>query len=206
MIVLTFMPYLATFQCDTNTHDIFVLYENWFRNPNRIAEAMTEPVDDDYRKTLWHESCSAPSSFRGVYDFGNSFYSYKHGMAHIIVLNSYTNSSVGSAQYQWLEAELNERFDRQKTPWLLVTFHAPLYTTFLGHVNETEATSMKAAMEPLFVKYGVNIIVSGEYYRRKKKRIHDAQQVASLTFLLLIRQDTTTHTCGRIHSPLIGLM
>lgn len=123
---------------------------------------MSGPVDDDYRKTLWHQSCSAPSSFLGVYDYGNSFYSFRHGLAHVVALNSYTNTSVGSVQYRWLQAELQLRFDRSITPWLLVAFHAPLYTTFLGHENETEAVTMREATEPLFVEYGVNLIVSGE--------------------------------------------
>ena len=128
-----------------------------------MGPAQTEPVADDYRQTLWQKSCSAPSSFRGVYDYGNAFYSYRHGLAHIVALNSYTNASVGSVQYTWLEAELRERFDRTVTPWLLVAFHAPLYTTFVGHVNESEAVNMKKAMEPLFVKYGVNFVVAGTF-------------------------------------------
>jgi Calcineurin-like phosphoesterase len=149
-------------ECDTQTNAIFVPYEHWFRNPNRIAPAAMEPVTEEYKKTLWHHSCSAPSEFQGVYNYGNSFYSYQHGLVHIVVLNSYSDCRTGSVQYQWLESELRKRVDRSKTPWLLVAFHAPLYTTFLGHVNEVEALRMKAAMEPLFVEYGVNLIVSGE--------------------------------------------
>lgn len=143
-------------ECDTHTNAIFVPYEHWFRNPNRIAAAEMQPVTENYK--------TAPSEFQGVYNYGNSFYSYQHGLVYIVVLNSYSNCTVGSVQYQWLETELRERVDRKKTPWLLVAFHSPLYTTFLGHVNEVEALRMKAAMEPLFVKYGVNLIVSGKLY------------------------------------------
>ena len=149
-------------KCDTTSRNIFGPYEHWFRNPNRLGPARTEPVTDDYRQTLWHQSCSTPSSFRGVYDYGNAFYSYRHGLVHVVALNSYTDASIGSVQYVWLETELRERFDRTVTPWLLVAFHAPLYTTFVGHVNETEVIIMKEAMEPLFVKYRVNLVVSGE--------------------------------------------
>lgn len=148
-------------ECDTVSRNIFVPYEHWFRNPNRIQPAEMQPVDEEYRQTLWHGSCSAPSNFQGVYNYGNSFYSYQHGSAHIIVLNSYTDCTKESVQYQWLETELQSVFDRARTPWLLVAFHAPLYTTFFGHVDEIEAVQMKQAMEELFVQYGVNIIVSG---------------------------------------------
>jgi Calcineurin-like phosphoesterase len=149
-------------ECDTTSRDIFVPYERWFRNPNRLAEAETVPVSDEYRQTLWHQSCTAPSNFQGIYNYGNSFYSFQHGLAHIIVLNSYSDCTEGSVQYEWLTTELRDRVNRQETPWLLVSFHAPLYTTFLGHVNELESLNMKRAMEPLFNKYGVNLIISGK--------------------------------------------
>jgi hypothetical protein len=147
-------------ECDNVTHQIFVPYEKWFRNPNRVTDADIFPVEEEYRKTLWHGSCSAPSEFQGHYNYGNAFYSYQHGLVQIIVLSSYSDASVGSVQYQWLEQEL-QTINREITPWLLVSFHAPLYTTFQGHVDEFEAVNMKQAMEPLFVKYGVNIVVSG---------------------------------------------
>ena len=151
-------------ECDTNTHDIFVPYEHYFRNPNRIGPSETKPVSDAYRKTLWNGSCGAPSPFQGVYNFGNSFYSYRHGLAHIIVLNSYTNTSEDSVQYQWFVEELETRVDRAHTPWLVVAFHAPFYTTFMGHIDEIEATVMRDTMEPLFVQYGVNLVVSGAFW------------------------------------------
>jgi len=147
-------------ECDTTTNEIFVPYEHWFRNPNRIQDAVRLPVTEEYRKTLWDGSCSAPSAFQGHYDYGNAFYSYQHGLVHVIVLGSYSDATVGSVQYQWLQHEL-QSVDRQVTPWLLVSFHSPLYTTFQGHVDEIEAVNMKQAMEPLFVEFGVNLVISG---------------------------------------------
>jgi hypothetical protein len=147
-------------ECDNVTNEIFVPYEHWFHNPNRLADADTRPVEEDYRKTLWNGSCSTPSEFQGHYNYGNAFYSYQHGLVQIIVLSSYSDATVGSVQYEWLEQELR-MIDRKITPWLLVSFHAPLYTTFQGHVDELEAVNMKQAMEPLFLQHGVNIVVSG---------------------------------------------
>lgn len=191
-------------ECDTETYDIFVPYEHWFRNPNRIAAAVMEPVDEHYRKTLWNGSCSAPSQFQGVYNYGNSFYSYQHGLAHIVVLNSYSDCAVGSVQYQWLEAELRERVNRQRTPWLLMAFHSPLYTTFLGHVNEVEALRMKAAMEPLFVKYGVNLIVSGELsspMETRARRGHNTPRLCAFSLTVAIVAFRRPRPCLYAHAP-----
>lgn len=109
--------------------------------PNRLAESDILPIDENYRKTLWNHSCSAPSQFQGHYDYGSAFYSYEHGLAKIIVLASYSNSTVGSAQYEWLADKL-DNFDRAVTPWLIVTFHAPFYTSFLGHVSPSCALAL----------------------------------------------------------------
>jgi hypothetical protein len=147
-------------ECNTDSNDIFVPYEHYFRNPNRVRDAEMQPISEQYRKSLWRESCSTPSAFQGQYIYGNSFYSYDHGSAKIVVLNSYTNATEGSAQYEWTQAELRST-NRTRTPWLIVSFHSPLYTTFLGHVNEIEAVNMKQAMEPLFCLYGVNLVISG---------------------------------------------
>lgn len=149
-------------ECDlSKRHDVFVHYENLFYNPNRIAAPHMVTVSDDYKNTLWMHSCSCPSEFQGIYEYGNSFYSYTHGLAYIVVLNSYTNANVSSIQYKWLQNELQNNVNRDIHPWLIVSFHAPLYTSFLGHVNELESQTMRESMQPLFDKYDVNLIVSG---------------------------------------------
>jgi len=147
-------------ECDNRTNQVFLQYENYFRNPNRLSEAEILPVSESYRETLWKGECSTTSDFLGHYLYGNSFYSYNHGLLHITVLNSYTYSGEGSPQYRWLVEDL-KGIDREVTPWVVVVFHAPLYTTFLGHVGEIESISMKKAMEPIFAKYGVNLVISG---------------------------------------------
>jgi len=157
-------------ECDNVTKNIFVQYEHYFRMPNRIGPAETSPVTDEYRKTLWDGDCATPSAFQGTYNYGNAFYSFQHGLVHIIVLSPYSDTSVGSIQYQWFEYQLRKVVDRSITPWVLVSFHTPFYTTFVGHNDEIESVVMKESMEPLLVKYGVNLVVSGHdhaYMRTK---------------------------------------
>ena len=147
-------------ECDTVTHEPFVQYEHYFRNPNRMEPAEIEPIPESYIDTLERKSCSTPSVFVGHYHYGNSFYAFTHGLMKMIVLNSYTHSHVGSTQYKWLEQEL-QQVDRTRTPWLVVSFHSPTYNTFNGHINETQALEMQQAMEPLFVQFRVNLVING---------------------------------------------
>jgi acid phosphatase type 7 len=173
-------------ECDTTNGNIFSHYENYFFNPNRIAPAEIEPVKDDYRQTLWQHSCATPATFEGHYLYGNAFYAYQHGLATIVVLSSYSDARVGSVQYRWLEDTL-AAVDRTITPWIIVTFHSPLYTTFLGHYQESEEVRMKLAMEPLLVQYHVNLVVSGHdhAYMRTVPMAYDKADADGPVYLIL---------------------
>jgi hypothetical protein len=51
-------------------------------------------------------------------------YSFEQGPAHMVMLCSYADFSVGSAQYQWLQEDL-AKIDRTKTPWVIGVWHTP---------------------------------------------------------------------------------
>jgi len=132
---------------------IFKSFENRFRMP-QIQPAV-----------LGHacaERDSAPPNYRyqGVYDYGNSFYAVTIGPSKFIFLNTYSDSSKGSLQYNWLLNELSH-VDRSATPWLFVVAHGTFYETFRKHKDETPQRTMRRAMEPLFKKYRVNAFFCG---------------------------------------------
>jgi hypothetical protein len=113
-------------ECDRQDYSIFTAYESYFRNPNRLGPAQIQPASS-------HENCNNPSEYLDAhYLYGNSFYAVQQGLLQIVVLNSYTSTTKGSIQYEWLAEQL-ESLDRSVTPWLLVVFHCPLHTTFHGH-------------------------------------------------------------------------
>jgi hypothetical protein len=148
-------------ECDETTHLPFTPYEYYFSNPNRIQPADIQPVPSLSMDLLQGEVLH--------YNYGNSFYAYNHGLMKMVVLNSYTHSQAGSVQYKWLEREL-KKTNRSHTPWLVVSFHSPIYNTFSDHVDETQAVEMKEAMEDLFVQYKVNLIISGHCHAYMRTR------------------------------------
>ena len=152
-------------QCDIRTLDVFGNHELWFRMPNR-REDERSPITLEYKKSLRSEHCISPTRFQSKYNYGNSFYSYRHGSVHVIVLNPYTPCAPGSVQHSWLHAELRDNIDRSKTPWLMVVTHNPLYTIFEGHIRPVDAD----AMESLFNFYGVNLVMSGHDHGYMRSR------------------------------------
>lgn len=104
-----------------------------------------------------------PSIFQIEYNYGNSFYSFDSGPAHIIYLNPYSLTSPQSPQYKWLVTDFSD-IDRSKTPWIIVIMHCPWYSSNKNHYGDTQTVLMRDSMEPLFYKNKVNIVFSGHVH------------------------------------------
>ncbi|XP_074591277.1 phosphoenolpyruvate phosphatase-like isoform X1 [Curcuma longa] len=89
------------------------------------------------------------------------WYAIRRASAHIIVLSSYSPFVKYTPQWHWLRAEL-KRVDREKTPWLIILMHAPLYNSNAAHYMEGEA--MRAVFEKWFVKYKVDMVFAGHVH------------------------------------------
>ena len=104
-----------------------------------------------------------PSVFQSEYNYGNSFYSFEAGMAHVTVLNCYSVSDNDSAQYDFAEKDFSS-VRRDVTPWLIVMMHCPWYNSNEAHVNEEQTVDMKNNLESMFYKHGVNIAFQGHVH------------------------------------------
>ncbi|XP_027920027.1 bifunctional purple acid phosphatase 26-like isoform X1 [Vigna unguiculata] len=89
------------------------------------------------------------------------WYAVRRASAHIIVLSSYSPFVKYTPQYMWFQEEL-KRVDREKTPWLIVLMHIPLYNSNGAHYMEGE--SMRSVFESWFIKYKVDVIFAGHVH------------------------------------------
>ena len=66
-------------------------------------------------------------------------------------------------QIAWLEKELKD----SKEDWKIPVFHHPLYSSGERHGSDTQ---LRDKLEPLFVKYGVSVVLTGHdhFYERTK--------------------------------------
>ena len=91
---------------------------------------------------------------------GQQYYTYKKGNVQFFVLDT---NYMKPEQLSWLQKELqNSRAD-----WKICYFHHPLYTSGSFHGASTE---LRLSLEPLFVKYGVQVVFAGHehVYERTK--------------------------------------
>jgi predicted MPP superfamily phosphohydrolase len=82
---------------------------------------------------------------------GMRYYTYARNNVRFFVLDS---NYLDPAQVAWLETALKGANE----PWKIAYFHHPLYSDGGRHGSEVE---LRVRLEPLFVKYGVNVVYSG---------------------------------------------
>ncbi|GKY99070.1 hypothetical protein MPSEU_000862700 [Mayamaea pseudoterrestris] len=136
---------------------IFLAYESRFRMP-RVKPAELGIYDGP----LGPLNMDRPP-YPLDYEWGNAYYAYTYGPARMIMISSYSDMSINSTQYKWIESEL-QSVDRSVTPWLLVVLHTPLYNTFSLHQKDPQIAAAREHLEPLFVDYQVNMVLSGHIH------------------------------------------
>ena len=106
----------------------------------------------EHNNSRYYEIFSLPNN--------EMWYSFDYGPCHFIVLDDYEPWGVNSAQYKWLENDLSST----SMPFKIVCFHEPIYCSG-GHSPRID---VRAAWEPLFEKYGVNLVFQSHnhYYQR----------------------------------------
>lgn len=116
------------------------------------------------------------------------WWSYDVGLLHLVGMSTEHDFSVGSPQYQFLEADLRA-VDRMKTPWVVFGGHRAMYlnSDWSGPVDSDNSVSdlLIAQVEPLLQKYKVNLAFWGHnhvvqrqsaVYQKKvvqTSRVHD---------------------------------
>jgi predicted phosphodiesterase len=90
---------------------------------------------------------------------GQRYYTFKKGNARFFSLDS---NQMNPVQLAWLEKELKA----SGSDWKIPFFHHPLYSSGT-HGSQVDLRKM---LEPLFVKYGVDVVFSGHehFYQRIK--------------------------------------
>ncbi len=91
---------------------------------------------------------------------GQRYYTYKRGNVRFFALDS---NYMDPPQLSWLEKELQS----SGSDWKICYFHHTLYSSGAFHGSATE---LRLLLEPLFVKYGVEVVFAGHehVYERVK--------------------------------------
>ncbi len=102
--------------------------------------------------------------------FGNnpdaSYYSFDAGSLHFIVLNSEINYSQGSAQYNWLKADLESI--KSETKFVIANIHKPPYTISATHSSDV---NIRSELVPLLEEHRVDIMFNGHNHQYERTKM-----------------------------------
>jgi hypothetical protein len=113
----------ATIGLGDNSYDTTA--DCWF---SKIA-----PIDDQMHTAIGnHEVTSTQllAQYMNHYksDFnGNQYYSFNYQNIHFLVLSTETAYSIGSAQYNFVQEDLQNRACNPAIGWIIVAYHRPAY-------------------------------------------------------------------------------
>ena len=114
-------------------------------------------------------STAAPHRFSG--SGTPRWFSLQIGLVHLIALDCMVNWAPpasthnqtdpdAAAMLRWLVMDL-ATVDRATTPWVVVVSHYPVFCS--GCLTGTPA-GMPAALEPIFIQYGVDLYAAGHWH------------------------------------------
>ena len=91
---------------------------------------------------------------------GEEYYNFKKGSVSFYSLNS---NYMDAKQLKWLD----EKLASDTSEWKVAFFHHPPYSSGKKHGS---SSSLREVVEPLFIKYGVNVVFAGHehFYERIK--------------------------------------
>ena len=102
----------------------------------------------------------------------NFWYSIDHSFAHWTFMSTEHDYTPGSPQYQWLEKDLANAFKKRQNgavPWIFLVGHRPMYCSDADEWDSHRpGAPFATAIEPLMVKYGVDVYWSGHMHEYER--------------------------------------
>lgn len=142
----------------------YLAYNSRYPNPQYPDRINTNA---DLPKYYWDQKLLPSTgkffepSISNVAVSNNSFHSHNAGPVHMVYVNNYAPYGEGSVMYQWLENDLKS-VDRTQTPWVIMAWHAPWYSTYYGSYKQIG--EMQKYMEPLLKEYKVDLVINGHVH------------------------------------------
>jgi hypothetical protein len=133
----------------------------WF---NKIG-----PIDSITKISIGNHEDDSSEGFSGYmshFGLSQTYYSFNHENAHILVLDTDRNSySSGSTQYNFALNDLQSASQDPDIDWIIVYFHRPIYTSPSA---SSASTSFRDPYHPLFDQYGVDLVLQGHNHNYQR--------------------------------------
>ena len=123
-----------------------------------------------------------PANFYDAFNLPNNevYYSFDYGNTHFVCVNTGRANDVaenqtifyqGTAQYNWLQSDLQAAHNDANIKWIIVYFHYPPYS-----YGVSESLAVRNQLCPLFDQNGVDLVFTGHrHVYERMKSIYNTQ-------------------------------
>jgi predicted MPP superfamily phosphohydrolase len=106
----------------------------------------------NFYATLGNHDAPKPAlDYKPFHMDGQRYYTFTRQNARFVIVDT---NLLDNPQLAWLDDTLKGATE----PWKIVSFHHPLYSNAGRHGSNAQ---LRVALEPILVKYGVNVVFSG---------------------------------------------
>lgn len=104
------------------------------------------------------------------------YYSFDYSNCHFTVIDSDTEFTQGSEQYDWIESDLSAASQDPSIEHIFALYHRPSYSSGW---HGTEGLPLAETFHPLFAKYGVQMVFSGHDHDYERSQVDGIYYIVS---------------------------
>ena len=110
------------------------------------------------------------SQYMNAFGLSKQYYSFDYVNAHVLTMASEISFSKGSAQYNFVENDLQTAAANPNIKWIIVNYHRVMYTSPNTCSASTceGSSSLRDAYHPLFDKYRVDLVLQGHVHNYQR--------------------------------------
>jgi predicted phosphodiesterase len=123
------------------------------------------PIDGQMHTAIGnHDVTSAQilAQYMNHYNMQQQYYSFNYQNIHFLVLSTEAAYGVGSAQYNFVQGDLQNTACNPAINWIIVAYHKPAYQS--PSTNHNPLPDLRDIYHPIFEKYSVDLVLQGHMH------------------------------------------
>ena len=93
---------------------------------------------------------------------GSQYYAFNYQNVHFLVMSTEAPYGSGSAQYNFVDSDLQSASNDPAINWIVVAYHKPAYIS--PNPNHSALTDLRSIYHPIFEKYGVDLVLQAHVH------------------------------------------
>ncbi len=112
------------------------------------------------------------------FKLAKTYYSFDFENIHFVTIDTNAPLDFNSEQFKFVKTDLEKASSNKSITWIIPFFHIPPYTTPFGerietvnpaeHVTVTSFETLRNTYQPLFDKYGINIVLQAHAHNYQR--------------------------------------